>query len=33
VKPVNFDQFATVIRDLGMYWQMINLPPRNREKE
>jgi two-component system response regulator len=33
VKPVNFDQFATVIRDLGMYWQMINLPPRKREKE
>jgi CheY-like chemotaxis protein len=33
VKPVNFDQFATVIRDLGMYWQMINLPPRKKEKE
>jgi two-component system response regulator len=33
VKPVNFDQFATVIRDLGMYWQTINLPPRKKDKE
>jgi two-component system response regulator len=32
VKPVNFDQFATVIRDLGMYWQVINLPPRKKEQ-
>jgi CheY-like chemotaxis protein len=27
VKPVQFDQFANVIRDLGLYWQMINQPP------
>lgn len=27
VKPVNFDQFATVIRDLGLYWRLINQPP------
>jgi len=33
VKPVNFDQFANVIRDLGLYWQMINLPPRPKEKK
>ena len=33
VKPVNFDQFAMVIRDLGMYWQMINIPPKKQEKE
>jgi two-component system response regulator len=33
VKPVNFDQFATVIRDLGMYWQVINLPPRKPDQE
>ena len=25
VKPVNFDQFANVIRDLGLYWSQINL--------
>jgi len=33
VKPVNFDQFATVIRDLGLYWSQINLPPMKRESE
>jgi CheY-like chemotaxis protein len=27
VKPVQFDQFANVIRDLGLYWQVINQPP------
>jgi CheY-like chemotaxis protein len=24
VKPVNFDQFASVISQLGMYWMLIN---------
>ena len=33
VKPVNFDQFATVIRDLGLYWQMMNLPPHKNKTE
>lgn len=35
VKPVQFDQFANVIRDLGLYWQVINQPPvddMNRKK-
>ena len=27
VKPVQFDQFANVIRDMGLYWQIINQPP------
>lgn len=27
VKPVQFDEFAHVIRELGLYWQMINQPP------
>jgi two-component system, response regulator len=31
VKPVNFDQFATVIRDLGLYWRLINQPPLGKE--
>ncbi len=33
VKPVNFEQFATVIRDLGLYWQIINLPPNKNKRE
>ncbi|MDI6719508.1 MAG: response regulator [Methanomicrobiales archaeon] len=28
VKPVNFDQFAAAIRELGLYWRSLNLPPR-----
>jgi two-component system, response regulator len=35
VKPVQFDQFANVIRDLGLYWQVIDQPPvdnGNRKK-
>jgi two-component system response regulator len=31
VKPVQFDQFANVIRDLGLYWQVINQPPIDHE--
>jgi len=27
VKPVQFDEFAHVIRELGFYWQMVNQPP------
>ncbi|HUU74836.1 MAG TPA: response regulator [Methanoregulaceae archaeon] len=31
VKPVQFDEFAHVIRELGLYWQMINQPPLDDE--
>jgi two-component system response regulator len=27
VKPVNFDQFVEVARELGMYWLLLNKPP------
>jgi CheY-like chemotaxis protein len=27
VKPVDFDQFTKVIRDLGYYWLLLNQPP------
>jgi CheY-like chemotaxis protein len=30
VKPVNFDEFSTVIRDLGLYWRSINRPPTQK---
>jgi len=29
VKPVKFDEFANVIRDVGYYWGLINEPPGN----
>jgi len=27
VKPVDFDKFAQVVSDLGMYWMLLNQPP------
>lgn len=27
VKPVNFDGFATAIKNLGFYWLLLNQPP------
>jgi CheY-like chemotaxis protein len=30
VKPVDFEQFTRTVRDLGLYWLLLNKPPINK---
>lgn len=32
VKPVDFEQFTQVVRDLGFYWLLLNQPPGYKEE-
>jgi CheY-like chemotaxis protein len=33
VKPVDFDQFMGAVRELGLFWLLVNVPPPRGEKE
>jgi hypothetical protein len=28
VKPVNFHQFVDIVRELGLFWGIVNVPPQ-----
>ena len=32
VKPVSFEQFAAAIRQLGIFWAVLNEPPPDSDK-
>ena len=32
LKPVDFDKFAHVVSELGLYWSVLNEPPRRAEQ-
>jgi CheY-like chemotaxis protein len=33
VKPVDFDQFIGAVRELGLFWLLVNVPPPRVERE
>jgi CheY-like chemotaxis protein len=33
VKPVDFDQFMGAVRELGLFWLLVNVPPPRVERE